>query len=332
MPSLLNPTLVNDRFGDAALYIDIRRERRAILIDLGNIENLPREAIARIKHVCVSHTHLDHFCGFDRFLRVLLNRETTVNLYGPERFIDQVEHKLRAYTWNLLDEHVLDLAFIVTEITPSGATRHARFRLKSGFSREVLGLGRAAAGVIMSDPSLRITTAYLDHRIPCLAFAIEEHAHVNVFSSGLKELGLKAGPWVSSLKEAVLRDKADNHPIAIHSGIELPLRELRHVVSITPGQKIAYVTDIAGSAANREAVARLAHGADILFIEAAFAKDDAALAADRAHLTTAAAGQIARAAQVRRVEPFHFSHRYKRQSKRMMNEVTEAFRRKASER
>jgi ribonuclease BN (tRNA processing enzyme) len=30
-------------------------------------------------------------------------------------------------------------------------------------------------------------------------------------------------------------------------------------------------------------------------------------------------------AQVRRVEPFHFSHRYKRQSRRMMNEVAEAF-------
>jgi ribonuclease Z len=328
MPSLFHPTLVNDRFGDAALYIDIRRERRAILIDLGNIENLPREAIAKIRHVCVSHTHLDHFCGFDRLLRVLLDREATVNLYGPEGFIDQVEHKLGAYTWNLIDKHVLDLVFIVTEVSPSLTTHHALFRLKSGFVREALDPGKAAAGVIMSDPSFRITTASLDHRIPCLAFAIEERAHVNVFNSRLRELGLTPGPWVSSLKEAVLGDKADSHLVRLDTDIERPLGELRHLVSVTPGQKIAYVTDIAGSAANREAVARLAHGADILFIEAAFAKDDAAVAAERAHLTTAAAGQIARAAQVRRVEPFHFSHRYKRQGRRLLSEVSEAFLRK----
>ena len=44
-----------------------------------------------------------------------------------------------------------------------------------------------------------------------------------------------------------------------------------------------------------------------LFIEAAFAQRDEELASGRGHLTTAAAGQIARRAGARRVEPFHFS-------------------------
>ena len=61
------------------------------------------------------------------------------------------------------------------------------------------------------------------------------------------------------------------------------------------------------------AIIDLVHGADVLFIEAAFAKSDADLAAERAHLTTKAAGEIARAADVRRVEPFHFSPRYEGQ-------------------
>ena len=39
-------------------------------------------------------------------------------------------------------------------------------------------------------------------------------------------------------------------------------------------------------------------------------KTDAALAAERPDLTTAATGSIAREAAVRRVEPFHFSPRY----------------------
>jgi len=49
------------------------------------------------------------------------------------------------------------------------------------------------------------------------------------------------------------------------------------------------------------------------------------LAAERAHLTTAAAGQIAREAGVRRVEPFHFSPRYTGEEERMLSEVMAAF-------
>jgi ribonuclease Z len=62
-----------------------------------------------------------------------------------------------------------------------------------------------------------------------------------------------------------------------------------------------------------------------LFIEAAFAQADAELAAERSHLTTAAAGTIGREAHVRRVEPFHFSSRYAGQEERMLNEVNAAF-------
>ncbi|HSL78483.1 MAG TPA: hypothetical protein VK877_02380, partial [Pseudolabrys sp.] len=87
----------------------------------------------------------------------------------------------------------------------------------------------------------------------------------------------------------------------------------------------AFITDAADTPANRYAIIALAHNADILFIEAAFAGADAQLAAERAHLTTDAAGSLARAAGVRRVEPFHFSPRYSGQEDRMMNEVLVAF-------
>jgi ribonuclease Z len=106
---------------------------------------------------------------------------------------------------------------------------------------------------------------------------------------------------------------------------ELPLGTLRSVLTVTPGQKVAYVTDAADTPANRAAIVRLAQNADLLFIEAAFAKADAALAAERAHLTTAAAGSLAREAGVRRIEPFHFSPRYSGQEARMLDEVMTAF-------
>jgi ribonuclease Z len=107
---------------------------------------------------------------------------------------------------------------------------------------------------------------------------------------------------------------------------DMPLEKLRDVLTITPGQKIGYVTDVADTADNRKAIVELVKSADLLFIESAFARADVALATERAHLTTEAAGQIARQAGVRRVEPFHFSPpRYAGEDERMRNEVMAAF-------
>jgi ribonuclease Z len=100
---------------------------------------------------------------------------------------------------------------------------------------------------------------------------------------------------------------------------------LRDALTVTPGQKIGYVTDAADTPANRKAIIELARNADLLFIEAAFAQADAALAAERAHLTTVAAGRIARDAGVRRIEPFHFSPRYAGEETRLLSEVITAF-------
>jgi ribonuclease Z len=76
---------------------------------------------------------------------------------------------------------------------------------------------------------------------------------------------------------------------------------------------------------NRAAIVRLVEGADTSSSRRPFAAADAALAGARAHLTTRAAGEIARAAKVRRVEPFHFSPRYGEREAEMLAEVLAAF-------
>ena len=331
MRPLLHPSLVNGRSGDPALYVETLFEKRAILFDLGDISNLPPRKIQRLEHVFVSHTHIDHFIGFDRLLRVLVGREKTIRLYGPTGFIDHVRHKLQGYCWNLVDRYVSDLVFVVTEIASSLATDTARFRLKHAFSAEAVGSGSSIEGVLYSEPTYRVSTAVLEHRTPCLGFAIEEAAHVNVWKNRLAELGLPLGPWLRELKRAVIENRPNDHVIRIGSRPtspdmrELPLNTLRSVLTVTPGQKVAYVTDAVDTPENRSAIIRLAQNADLLFIEAAFAHADTALALERAHLTTAAAGNLAREARVRRVEPFHFSPRYSGQEKRMLAEVMAAF-------
>jgi ribonuclease Z len=331
MRPLLHPTLVNGRTGDPALYIETLFERRAILFDLGDITPLSPRKIQRLEHVFVSHAHIDHFIGFDRLLRVLVGRDKKINIYGPEGFIDHVRQKLHAYRWNLVDRYPSDLIFAVTEVNTSLETRTARFRLKNAFAEEEIGSDRIVEAVVYSEPTFRVATVVLEHRTPCLAFAIEEAAHVNVWKNRVAQLGLPVGPWLRELKRAVIENRPDDYPIRISSGPmtsgerEIPLGRLRGVLTATPGQKIAYVTDAADTSANRRAISALVQNADLLFIEAAFAEADAALAAERAHLTTAAAGQIGREARVRRIEPFHFSPRYTGEEERMLNEVMAAF-------
>ena len=331
MRPLLHPTLVNGRSGDPALYVETLFEKRAILFDLGDITALSPRKILRLEQVFVSHAHIDHFVGFDRMLRLLVGREKQIGLHGPTGLIDHVGNKLHGYRWNLAESYACDLVLVVTEIDEALATRTVRFRLKNAFAAEELGRGRLADGVVHSEATFRISTAVLDHGIPCLGFALAESAHVNVWKNRLADKQLPVGPWLRALKRAVVERRPDEFPIRITAARggpaprELPLGALRDLVTVTPGQKVAYVTDVADTARNRATIVALARGADLLFIEAAFAKDDAALAAGRAHLTTAAAGEIARAAGARRVEPFHFSTRYAGEDERMMAEVAAAF-------
>lgn len=325
----LHPSLVNGRSGDPALYLETLFERRAVLFDLGDISALPPRKLLRLEYVFVSHAHVDHFIGFDRLLRLLVGRAQTVRLYGPEGFVDQVHHKLHAYRWNLVDRFENDLVFLVTEVDSSLRSVTARFRLKSGFAAETVGERRNVGNVLCEDPTFHVSTAMLEHGTPCLAFAIEEAAHVNVWKTRLVELGLPVGSWLRDLKRAVVEQKPNDEPMRIGDGRTMRLGELRSAVTVTQGQKIGYVTDVADTAANREAIIDLVRNADLLFIEAPFAGADTTLAAARAHLTTTAAGEIARQAGARRVEPFHFSSRYGGDEARLLDEVQAAFGRRS---
>src|SRR5258708_9733539 len=199
MRPLLHPTLVNGRSGDPALYVETLFEKRAILFDLGDIAPLSPRKIHRLDRVFVSHAHLDHFIGFDRLLRILVGREKTVALYGPRGFIDHVHHKLQAYLWNLADRYLSDLVFVVTEIASSSETRVAQFRLRNAFAAEPIGTGPIVDNVICNQPAFRVSASILQHRTPCLGFAIEELAHVHGWNSPRARFVSPTGPLVRQL-------------------------------------------------------------------------------------------------------------------------------------
>jgi ribonuclease Z len=259
----------------------------------------------------------------------MVGREKRLRLYGPVGFIERVQSKLNAYTWNLVDRFVADLVFEVIEIIGGGNGRRAHFSLKNGFVRTAEQDFQLHDGIILEEESLRVVAVELEHRTPCLAFSLEESEHLNIWKNRLEDLGLSVGPWLRELKSAIRCGLPDETPINVMTKSSIqerrPLGLLREkTISISRGQKIAYVTDAAFTEANSKAIIRLAAGADILFIESMFAKADADKASDRAHLTTDQAGYLGRKAGVTRVVPFHFSPRYQGEEDRLLAEVEAA--------
>jgi len=99
MRPLLHPSLINSRTGDPVLYIETLFEKQAILFDLGDISALPPRKIHRLEHVFVSHTHIDHFFGFDYLLRLLVGREKTIRLYGPGGMNSRAPSRSNSPSW-----------------------------------------------------------------------------------------------------------------------------------------------------------------------------------------------------------------------------------------
>lgn len=334
MRPIFQPSLVNGPFDDPALYVDLLFERRALLFDLGDLGDLPPRKVLRTTHVFVTHTHMDHFVGFDRVLRTLLGRERPLALFGPVGFIEQVCHRLASFTWNLVGNYPVDLHLTVGEVAADGASlSRATMNSREGFARRDLGPVALECGLLLDEPSLQVRCAVLDHGIPCLAFALQEVMHVNVWPNRLEELGVRPGAWLRDAKRLVLAGAPDDTPVHARWREGSRLREgrvglgtlRRHAMHCSPGQKIAYVTDVAYTPGNVRRIAELASASDVLFIESPFLQRDVAEASRKRHLTAHQAGVIARRARAREIVPFHFSPRYGDCPRSILDEARAAF-------
>jgi ribonuclease Z len=326
MSWLVQPRLVNGPFDDPGVYLDFRFGRRAILFDLGDLSPLSSRELLRVSHVFVSHTHVDHVAGFDRLFRLCLHRPSPLTLVGPVGFADQVEHRIRSFTWNLLDGNSVDFRLCAMDYDGRRLIRGAEFRAREAFARRAVEPPEVPDGVAWAEADFRIEAVALDHGIPSLAFALKEVLQVNVWRGVLNEMGLPPGPWLNDAKRAVRMGLPDDHVLQVPGGATVELGELKdRALHIAPGQAVAYVTDAAPHERNRARILQLAGGADQLFIEAVFLEADRPLALASHHLTAWEAGAIAREAGARHVTPFHHSARYLAEPEALRQELFESF-------
>ncbi len=318
-PSFLHRPL-NGYFEDPCLFMRIPHEKRAIQFDIGDISALSPSETFKISDVFVTHTHIDHFIGFDPLLRMILRRETPLNVYGPPKITACIEGKLKGYTWNLIKDYP---AVINAFAFDGKSVSRSSYRAKNRFKKEALGK-LDSDGVLLRNPQFRVKAMKLDHGTPCLAYSIEEETHINIDKDLLEKKGLAVGPWLTNFKR-LLRENPESDRIFIIEGKSYRVGDLAEIALVTKGQKISYATDISMSTKNIAGLIELAKDSDVFYCEAYFLEKDRERAIERFHLTAKTAGSIAKQAGVKKLVLIHFSPKYMEYPDLVINEAMEEF-------
>lgn len=326
-----HPRLINGPYDDPGLFVPFLFENRALIFDLGDLHSLPARDVLKITHAFVSHTHMDHFTGFDTLLRLFLGREKTLYLYGPEGFLKNVEGKLAGYTWNLVDQYAAPFSLHAAEVHGNRILTR-EYRCRDGFAPTRPMAEQAFSGVLLTEPALTVSAVILDHKTDCLGFCLEERFHINIIKEALSEMDLTVGPWIQEFKQALYSGREPNSEFILAQTTSkqaarcFQLGSLAdRIARITPGQKIVYFTDMAGSPANLEKAIAFAKNADQLFVEAAFMEADRHIALEKRHLTARDAGRIAELSGARQYTLFHYSPRYTDRADEIEAEAAAAF-------
>lgn len=312
--------LVNGLLGDPAVYAFFQKTGDAILFDLGELEALPNRDLLKVRTVCVSHTHIDHFIGFDRWLRVNVPHRRELELCGPTGLLGNVLGKLAGYCWNLLDPD--QLRFVIHELSPQGEVSSFRLRNQTGFTPECLPQAQptlvAIDAPLPQQPAAWITTladgtriqgVALDHGTTSIAYVLQGACHFRTRPEILQALNIKPGPWIRELQVAVAAQKLD---------FDLTVEEKRFAAAdlaqqlfeIQRPKLLGYVTDIGFSAANLQRATNLLQGVETLICETNYRSTDHAKAYAKRHLTTRQAALIAASANAKQLATFHISNLY----------------------
>lgn len=151
-----------------------------------------------------------------------------------------------------------------------------------------------------------------EHRADTVGYAVAEHVRLGRFNpERAREFGIPEGPLWGKL----------------HKGERITLDDGRTVTSadlVGPTRRGRLVV-FSGDTRPSPAVIAASAGADLLIHEATFAADEAARAVETGHSTAREAGEVAKAAGVKRLLLTHISARYTREAPELVAEARAVF-------
>ncbi|MFN3787435.1 ribonuclease Z [Sulfurihydrogenibium azorense] len=314
--------LINEKYEDPGIVIEIPSLNEYLLFDVGNIYKLDRDLIRRINKIFITHTHMDHFIGFDFMLRNKLGRPQIVEIFGIDPLSHNVYSKLQGYTWNLV-EFEPELIFRVKSLKED-LYEYYEFNIKRKFAKDFIKEEKAEDNVIYENEHYRIKYAVLDHKIKVMGYSFEYKDKLYLKKEKVQELPLK-GKEIGEFKNW-LSDETNKGKTYKIGDKEYDYDYLRQEYTyIQKGIKISYITDVLYSPKNRKKIIELVKDSDYLYCEAVFLERDKDQAEKVYHLTTTQTAEIANSANVKNLIVFHFSRRYGKNKDIVLDEIRKYF-------
>lgn len=330
--SQLNVRLVNGLGGDPAVLVQPSQSSDHILFDAGSLDALSNRELLRIRVVAISHTHLDHFIGFDRLLRVNVPHFRTLEIVGPDGIVAHLKSKLGAYTWNLLSPGQLN--FVVHEVDKSCGVTAFRITNDNGFEPIKLDLYKNVDKSISTNyaqinltslASVTLRATVVDHGTDVLAYFISTSPSFVVSKEALNKMNLTPGPWISELQKKLSSGVREG--VIDVSGKEMLIKDLvSEIFTVREGERVAYVTDMIFSSKNVTRLVELVDaGVDLLICESNFLSCDRDRAQKKFHLTTHQAALLAIVLRAKHLQVFHLSNIYSDRLASVEKEALESF-------
>jgi ribonuclease Z len=311
---MLRAKIVSQADEDICLHLQPDNHAAGYLCDCGVASDLDIKERRDVHAIYVSHTHIDHFAGFDAIMRHQLAVGRALVICGPAGMARRVSARLNSFTWNLMYD-AQAVWFEVRELWGPSQGRVFALRVPDW---EPVEIGEISGPILHDAGPFTVRATLLDHGTPTVAYRLQEPSRVKV-----ADLPHRPGPWVAQLKAAwEAGDPArmlDVHGELVRAG------DLFGCVREELGHSVGFVMDHLGGPANHARIAELMHGVDDLFIECYYAHEDLDLAITNHHSTALLSGQAARLAGAKRATPCHFSRRYNTRVEAIVEEFNRAY-------
>lgn len=323
----IEPAFFSGLLDDPVLYVRMRPEGRAILVDCGRIHHLAKRVLKSLSALFISHAHMDHFMGLDTFLRSIHVSPRTLDIFGPPGLADKTAGKLSGYDWNLTEPYWCSLR--VHEVFEDRIAGWL-FSGPEGFEQHYLGEALRTDRVVYRARHLQVEAESCDHKIPVLMFRITEQPWFQVDEDKLAGAGLVRGDWLGTLKGLYARGELEGGRVTVprrlgnggvEETVEDAVRLYERIRGERPAASIGYLTDIAFTGENIAKVTGFLQGVTLLVCECSFLKADRDKARVSAHLCTADVNLLLERLRPSFFLPMHLSKSYIHCCERLYDEL-----------